>query len=353
MKKEELKENWKSYFKKRGLSHELTESYMLYIDSMLNKKLPIIFEPEHLSELFGRSQFFTNGVVRSSDAYYRRFELKKRSGGTRPIDVPYPSLLECQYWIYKNILSNVKFSYCAHGFARKKSIVTNAKIHVGQNELLKLDLKDFFPSISKHRVIAMFHRLGYPPNVAHYLGSFCCLEDSLPQGAPTSPAISNIIAEMLDKRLFALAKKFDFRYTRYADDLAFSGESIPVKFIDYVRSIIEDEGFQVNNDKVRLYKGSGKRILTGVSISTGELKAPKSYKKKLFLELYYVKEYGLASHMAKKKIKIPYYLNSLIGKLHYVLSIEPNNEKAIYYLNHLKELQNSQSAIRISSDQPL
>lgn len=133
----------------------------------------------------------------------------------------------------------------------------------------------------------MFHRLGYSTEVSFYLASICCLNECLPQGAPTSPALSNIISIKLDNRMLAFAKKMDLKYTRYADDLAISGEKLPTKFIDYITKIIEDEGFKVNTGKTQLYSGKGKRILTGVSISTDKLKAPKEYKKKLFQVLYY------------------------------------------------------------------
>ncbi len=338
MKHEEIIQNWKTFFEQKGLSAEFQDKYMLYVGSLIPKNLPIIFETEHLSKLLGRTNLYINSAVYSPASHYRYFKLKKRKGGFREISVPYPALLECQYWIYDNILSNVKISYCAHGFAKKKSIITNAKIHVGQKELLKIDIKDYFPSITKHRVIAMFHRLGYPTDISFNLGSLCCLDDCLPQGAPTSPAISNIVSQMLDKRLFALAKKFDFKYTRYADDLAFSGELIPAKFIDYVDNIIKAEGFIVNEEKTNLYKNTGKRILTGVSISSNKLKAPKSYKRNLFQELHYVKQFGLNSHMSKRKIRNPYYINSLIGKLNYVISIEPDCKKAREYLAYLIEL---------------
>lgn len=324
---------WKKFFKDRGLNESISQSYLEYIKSLLSRNLPIIFEPEHLSLLLGRTSSYLNSVTFSPESHYRNFKMKKRSGGYRDIDVPYPALLECQYWIYENILSKIKLNYCVHGFAKKKSIVTNAKIHLNQPELLKIDLEKFFPSISKNRVIAMFYRLGYPSEVAFYLASICCLDECLPQGAPTSPTISNIIAIRLDNRIFAFAKKFELKYTRYADDLAISGDKLPVKFIDYITKIIEDEGFKVNTSKTQLYNKKGKRILTGVSISTDKLKAPKEYKRKLFQEIHYINKFGLYSHVTKKKIRNPYYLNSIIGKLNYVLNIEPDNKKALGFRN--------------------
>lgn len=339
MDNKQIFENWKTYFINKGLNKEYQESYLSYIDKLLSKNIPIIFEIEHLSLLLGRTTKYLNSVSFSPESHYREFKMKKRSGGFRTIDVPYPALLECQYWIYENILSNIKLNYCAHGFARKKSIVTNAKIHLNQAELLKIDLENFFPSISKDRVIALFHRLGYSTEVSFYLASICCLNGCLPQGAPTSPALSNIISIKLDNRMLAFSRRFELKYTRYADDLAFSGEKLPIKFIEYITKIIEDEGFKVNSAKTQLYNGKGKRILTGVSISTDKLKAPKEYKKKLFQELYYINKHGLSSHMTKMKIRIPYYVNSLIGKLNYILSIEPENTKAKEYRKQLIEIE--------------
>jgi hypothetical protein len=337
MDNKQIFENWKTFFINKGINNEYQEAYLSFIDKLLSKNIPIIFEIVHLSLLLGRTTKYLFSVSFSPESHYREFKMKKRSGGFRTIDVPYPALLECQYWIFENILSKVKLNYCAHGFAKKKSIITNAKVHLNQPELLKIDLENFFQSISKDRVIAFFHRLGYSTEVSFYLASICCLNECLPQGAPTSPALSNIISIKLDNRLLAFAKKFDLKYTRYADDLAFSGEKLPIKFIDYITKIVEDEGLRVNKAKTKLYNRKGKRILTGVSISTDKIKAPKEYKKKLFQELYYINKHGLNSHMTKKKIRFPYYINSLIGKLNYVLSIEPENKKAKDYKKQLIE----------------
>ena len=102
--------------------------------------------------------------------------------------------------------------------------------------------------------------------------------------------------------------------------MAISGEKLPVKFIDYITTIIEDENFKVNTSKTQLHNKKGKRILTGISIGSDKLKAPKEYKRKLFQEIYYINKFGLYSHVTREKIRNPYYLNSIIGKLNYVLN---------------------------------
>lgn len=325
----EIIDTWEVFFKNRGVGQELIDEYKLYIEGLLKNNVPIIFEFNHLSLLLGRTRPFLATAVNSTESLYREFKIPKRNGDYRVISAPYPSLLEIQNWIYDNILKNVPINSSAHGFVYKKSIVTNAKIHLGQKELLKLDLKDFFPSIKINRIISIFNHLGYNNKVSFYLASLCTLNDELPQGAPTSPMLSNIVAYRLDKRLISLAKKFDLKYTRYADDLTFSGKSIPPKYIEYINSIIEDEGFLMNKDKTRLYKTKSKRIVTGISIADGTLKVPREYKRKLKQELFFITKYGFESHIKKNKIRKLNYLESLLGKVNYWLMIEPKNETAL------------------------
>jgi hypothetical protein len=329
MAKKDILNKWHIYFKNRQVKKNVYEQYLKYIDTLLNNNVPIIFNFDHLCLLQGRTNEYMSSVVNSSENHYRNFKIKKRSGGHRTITAPYPALLEMQYWIYENILKNVKINPCAHGFTHKKSIITNSNIHAGQKQLLKLDLKDFFPSININRIIYIFKQLGYPNSIAFYLASICCYEEHLPQGAPTSPILSNIVSRKLDNRLIKLAKKFNLRYTRYADDLTFSGDEVSAKFIDYISNIISDEGFIINESKTRLYQGKSKRIVTGISVIEKEIKVPRDYKRKLKQELHFIKKYGLQSHITKKKIRQQNYLFSIAGKVNFWLSVEPKNEMAL------------------------
>lgn len=328
MKKKEIIKIWQTFFETRQVNKETYKQYLVYIENLLNNNVPIIFNFDHLCLLQGRTNEYLASVINSSENHYREFSIKKRSGGTRKISSPYPALLEMQYWIYNNILKTIEINSCAHGFAYKKSIITNSNIHKGQNELLKLDIKDFFTSININRIIAVFKQLGYPNNISFYLASICTFEDYLPQGAPTSPILSNIISRRLDSRLIKLAKTYNLRYSRYADDLTFSGASIPAKLIDYITEIVFEEGFEINNAKTRLYKTTGKRIVTGISVSGNEIKIPREYKRKLKQELNFIKKYGLISHISKKKIRQHNYLFSIAGKVNFWLSVEPNNKYA-------------------------
>lgn len=332
MKQKEYKnivQNWKSFYTSSGVEKEYADIYIQYVEKLLKNDLPPIFDFNHLSKLLGIYYADLAAMINCPEKYYRSFEIPKRSGGVREITAPYPSLKYVQTWIYKNILSNVKVHGCAHGFVNKRSTLTNVHVHKNQRCLLKIDLKDFFPSIPLSWVIQMFKSFGYEQSVSYYLASLCCHDGVLPQGSPASPTISNIIARHLDRRLYRLAKKFSLNYTRYADDIAFSGEDINAKHIEYVSAIIQECGFIVNQKKVRLYKEYGNKILTGISLASGEPKLPRDYRRSLEKELYYIEKFGLSGHMAHNKIRKANYLESIIGKVEYWLMIEPENPYAL------------------------
>jgi hypothetical protein len=325
LKKTAAPKAWENYFKDIGISEDLIVFYMKYVQKILGAGLPVIFEFRHLAALLGRTPAYLASAVNSPNDHYRLFEIPKRRGGSRKIAAPYPALLECQRWINTNILSRGRVHKTVHGFRKKRSIATNASKHLGQRCLLKMDVEDFFPSISLPRVIKVFRYLGYPPNVSFYLARLCCLNDALPQGAATSPTLSNIVAGRMDARLAGLARTWKVKYTRYADDMTFSGEEIPVKFMKIVQKVVEEEGFRINTDKTRLCRSKAKRIVTGLSVSGETLKIPREYKRRLRQEIYYIRQFGFYSHVSKKKIRNPFYIDSIFGKLQFWRWIEPEN----------------------------
>jgi hypothetical protein len=183
--------------------------------------------------------------------------------------------------------------------------------------------------------------MGYAQNVAYYLASLCCYGNVLAQGAATSPIIANIICRSLDRRLNNLAVRSNIVYTRYADDLTFSGSYIHHSFPSFVSGIVEDYGLSMNDSKTRLKIESGARIVTGVSIGNGVLTVPNKYKRNINNEFFFIQKYGLLSHMSQRRISDPRYLHSLIGKLAYWLQIEPQNAKALEMKRFLARLANA------------
>jgi len=162
-------------------------------------------------------------------SHYHVQLIPKRSGGVRQLAVPKPRLKAIQRTILAEILSAVPVHPAAHGFCAGRSIHTFVAPHVRPPALMRLDLADFFPSLRFSRVAAFFRTAGYPEPVADALAALCTHEGSLPQGAPTSPALANALAYRLDCRLAGLARSAGLQYTRYADDLAFSGPSALAK----------------------------------------------------------------------------------------------------------------------------
>lgn len=330
-----LTQEWETYLLDRGLTNELISHYLIYIQKLTNQKLPVIFEVEHLAAHIGIDYNKLNQMIHSSNAFYRDFDIPKRSGGIRTISAPYPSLLLCQDWIYENILKLSKLHHCAHAYRPKKSILSNASKHLDSKALLKMDMKNFFPSIPINWVINYFSKLGYSNNVAYSLASLCCLDSRLPQGASTSPALSNILLSSFDNRLYKLAKTFNLNYTRYADDLAFSGKYIPHKYIGIVDSIITEFGLIVNSKKTKLIIGDKQKIVTGISVNGKTLALPRKTKRSIKQDIYYIKKFGLISHISKLKIKNPNYILSLEGKLRFWLQIEPSNAFAKTSLDYI------------------
>lgn len=338
----DLIENWKEFYEDRGIDPVLADSYLQYADRLIRRGVPVIFEIEHLSKLLGIKLQELCKMISSPEHFYRVFQIKKRRGGFRTIQAPYPSLLHCQKWIHENILRYGRVNMAAHGFQRFKSILSNAQPHLGSKMLLKMDLKDFFPSIPISWVINYFHSLGYAKNVSYSLASLCCLNDALVQGSATSPSLSNLLLVSLDRRLSRLAFKFKLTYTRYADDLTFSGDSIPIEFPNIVDSIVDDFGLKVNREKTRLHRKRGQRIVTGISTAGDSPKLPRVTVRHLRKELYFIKKFGLISHLSNEKINEAYYLSSLIGKFSFWLQVEPDNSFAQEGISFLKSLQNHQ-----------
>ncbi|MFN0200912.1 MAG: reverse transcriptase domain-containing protein [Bacteroidia bacterium] len=222
-------------------------------------------------------------------SHYQRFLLKKKSGGFRRISAPMPRLKTAQYWVLDNVLSKVVPYHTAHGFVEKRSILTNATPHIGKDVVVNLDLKDFFPTITYKRVKGLFKSLGYSEQIATVLGLLCTEAEAdvieldgatyyaaqgerfLPQGAPTSPAITNLICYTLDKRFEGLAKKMNYSYTRYADDLTFSAKGEEAKqvgsILHHVRKVVVEEGFILHPDKIKVMRKGSQQEVTGIVVN--------------------------------------------------------------------------------------
>ena len=211
---------------------------------------------------------------------------------------------------------------------------------MSKEKILNIDLKDFFPSIHRNRVYYIFKYLcGYSNNVSFCLTNLVTYKNSLPQGAPTSPMLSNIVAYMMDIRFEKLAGKLDIKYTRYADDITFSGNKnrINNNLLVNVTNIINDCGFKINDKKTRFESKGSRQEVTGLVVNNDTVNVPKNYIKKIRQELYYIKKFGIKSHREKVGFKNKYYKDHLLGKILYVKSI--NNKKGMQLLRAFKSIE--------------
>ncbi|KHE07953.1 retron St85 family RNA-directed DNA polymerase [Citrobacter braakii] len=336
-----MENNWKTFFESRGIRDDFIDSYLKYIECINKNEIPVIFEVEHLSHLIGIKYPEINNIIYSPSDFYRTFEIPKRTGGSREISTPYPTLMKCQRWIYENILLKIPTHHCAYAYKKEHSIIKNAMQHVNNTNVIKIDLKNFFPSIPINWVINLFAKLGYSNNIPFILSALCCNDNCLPQGAITSPSLSNILLYSLDERLFKLSEKLGLTYTRYADDMIFSGKYTPPKTIEYIKHIIESYGFELNNRKTKILSTEKRKIITGIDISNNELKLPRRTRREIRKVMFFIKKYGLMNHMSNLKIKSPNYLLSLEGKINFWLQIEPTNEEALSYRDIVRVLKKS------------
>ncbi|MEO8841568.1 MAG: reverse transcriptase family protein [Kofleriaceae bacterium] len=225
-----------------------------------------------------------------SGTHYKRWTVPKRDGTPRLISAPKPDLKRVQKWISKQITEHLPVHGAAHGFLVGRSIATNARVHAGARVLMKFDIKDFYPTVTWRRVKGLLRRAGISEQLATLMALICTESPrvetvthgktyfvatgprSLPQGAPTSPSITNALCLRMDARLSGLATKLGARYTRYADDLAFSWHGdTPAEIgslMKAVGAIVRAEGFSVHPKKTRVMRSGARQQLAGMVINT-------------------------------------------------------------------------------------
>lgn len=328
----------------RGVSGGLADR-RANVERLTAAGLPVLATPADLAAALQLSIPRLRWLAFHSEApaltHYVRFTIPKKSGGTRELAAPHRDLARCQEWIRLEILDRVPLHDAAHGFVRGRSTMSNAVPHVRRGVVVNADLRDFFPSITFPRVKGVFQQLGYSPAVATILALLCteCPRQAvryagrelfvatgprgLPQGASTSPALSNLTARGLDARLSGLARKLGWDYTRYADDLTFSTSGEPAAKTAWVlarlRHIAGEENFEVNEKKTRVQRPNQAQTVTGIVVNHRP-NAPRELVRRLRAILHRAKKEGLA---AQNRDKIPHFEAWLGGMISYVHMVNP------------------------------
>lgn len=330
---------------KMGYDEEEIQRMMDYAKHLNDQNLPIIFDQYHLSRLVGYDYEYLLGASNAPRWFYRHYEIPKKKGGVRNIEEPFPSLKDIQTWILVNILVPASVLYVspvAKAFMPGVGLRDNARFHKGQKTVVALDLHDFFGSVKFGEVFSVFKKLGYNTSVVMMLTKLCLYKGSLPQGAPTSPMLSNLMFYGSDEKIFNYCQKRKIRYTRYADDMTFSGDEIDVeRIISYVKMLVESRKLKLNEEKTKVMgRGTSQRV-TGVVVNE-KIQVSKEYRDKIRQEVYYSIKYGFAEHMKRmalpdwiKDVKL--YQHHLLGKINYVLQINPKDAEFVKYANWVRE----------------
>lgn len=329
-----------------------------YIDKLTKGKVPVIFSLKHLAEQLGIDYNALRDLIRNRDGYYSYYLIKKKSGGKRRIVVPYDNLKRIQRWILDNILEKQTVHPCCKGFIKGSNTLGNAKFHVGKKYIRKFDMKDFFESIDVRRVYGLFREIGYSPAVSYDLASLCTIRisdgkyDAMPpykklwfghlhtnlypvlaQGAPTSPALSNLVCRKMDARMEKYAIKNGLHYSRYADDMTFSGDDlIKLPKTAFVTKVMREEGLKLNNKKTGTYGKGSRQEVTGVLVDGEKPRVPQKFKRQIYRHIHFCKKYGTWKHFEQVMPGVGYARQWLYGKIFYVNSIEPEEGKKMLAL---------------------
>lgn len=334
----------------RGVSGGLADR-RANIERLQAQGLPVLATPADVAKALGLEISRLRWLAFHSEAtavtHYVRFQIPKKSGGVRELAAPHRDLARCQEWIRIQILERVALHDAAHGFVAGRSTLSNAKPHLGRAAVVNADLKDFFPSVTFPRVKGVFQQLGYSPAAATVLALLCteCPRSrvnydgrelyvatgprGLPQGACTSPALSNLVARGMDNRLTAFAKRLGWTYTRYADDLTFSadGEATgqTARLLTGMRHIVAEENFTVNEKKTRVQRPKTRQTVTGIVVNKRP-NVSRETVRRLRAILHRAKTEGLA---AQNRENHPRFEGWVRGMIAYVAMVNPERGREL------------------------
>lgn len=280
------------------------------------------------------------GLSNSLEKHYHTVYLPKSDGSKRKLSVPDLILKKVQRSIADNILAQYPISRYAKAYKVGSSVQKNARPHIGKKKILKLDIEGFFDHILYSRVKdTVFYEEKYSESIRILLTMLCYYNDSLPQGAPTSPAITNIIMYDFDETVGTFCNEKNIAYTRYCDDMTFSGCFDEREIISFVKGELRKLGLFLKNRKTAVISASKRQVVTGIVVNE-KMNVTKDYKKTIRQEIYYIKKFGLDDHLKRLGISDKQqYVLSLKGRIAFVLQTIPNNCEFIEYKNFLDSIR--------------
>ena len=311
------------------MNEEVTKEIRSYLLSLF-----LVEGTKSEKEYFQKLYMLSNHIVLN----YKVFYMRKRNGKVRTIYEPSKMLKFAQRRILDTILNEKMISSSATAYKSGSGIYVNALPHVGKKKIVKLDIAHFFDSISFLDVYQSCFSY-YPKSVGVLLTTLCCYAGFLPQGAPTSPAISNVFMRGFDFEMEEYALERHLSYTRYSDDMTFSGDFFDHKeLICFVKKKLKEKGLFLNKEKTKVFYQNSSLLVTGLVVNE-KINIKRTYVKKVRQEMHYIAKYGIDSHLKRigEKDKDRYLL-CLKGKIRYILAVTKKEEFFTYMalLNKLK-----------------
>jgi len=341
-----------------GIPGTVLDNAIRQIAVLRGANLAPILTLGHLARRIGAPHGYLRAIIERRIDPYEQFSRKRRDGHRmRIISAPTPVLMSVQRWILQNILSRVDVHHASFAYTRGRSVAACARRHVGARFLLKFDLHNFFESINELRVYSLYRGLGYAPLVSLELSRLCTRGSAftshrsilappndkyvvvdeyrskwlgfVPQGSPTSGAIANLVARQLDNELQQLAEENRLSYTRYADDMMFSGagelsRSLCRDIVRKVRGITSDNGFQLHEKKTRIVSPGARLVVLGVVLGTDGISLSREIKQRIERHLYGAERFHVHNHANHFNFtSVIGFINHIRGLLDFAHDVDP------------------------------
>ena len=298
-----------------------------------------------VSEILGISVRNLYQFSNNQAKHYHLASIPKKSGGVRELKVPSRYLKHIQRVILDKLLYGLPVSEYAKAYLSEAKLIDNALPHISKEKVLKLDIKGFFDSIDCDMVCSVFSHLGFESAATSLLANICTLEGVLPQGAPTSPHIANLVMTYFDNRVGDFCKARNVAYTRYCDDMTFSGSFDEKEIIRFVEHHLLKQGFELNHKKTACILSSQQQKVTGIVVNENP-QISSAERRKIRQEVHYLSKYTVLSCMRKMDIHTTQieYLTSLQGRISFALQINPDDKKIREYYDIVHALLKKKTA---------
>jgi hypothetical protein len=296
----------------KALPDDALGLYSPDVQRLCAQGLPPVVSIRCLATLFGYSAKFVGALFYRTERYYRTFSIPKGKG-RRTIHAPKVALKVIQKWFGFHLAETVKFDESVFGFIKGRSAIDAAALHCGADWIYSIDIADFFPSTPMSKVIEALAELGYPPHGAELISKLCCYNGGLSQGSPASPVLSNLVFRGADAELITIAKEHGLCYTRYADDVVFSGKGeFPEAIKLAVGTVIKSRGWKIAANKERLSKRPNRLKVHGLLVHGQKPRLTKGYRNRI----------RAFKHLLAKDAVKPEDVAKLKGHLSYSQSVE-------------------------------